>query len=122
MKATTIIVQEKAQKEKVKMLKSGYLEFSMKGAGFTSSRFECKFCGSVVIETIDQFYKQPTIVCSYRVLETSMLKVIEVHDLMHKLLQQCNKKILHLEVEKTKLSKKTYRTKVFHGGLEGNYT
>ncbi len=30
----------------------------------------------------------------------------KVHDLVHELLQRCNKNILHLEVEKTKLSKK----------------
>jgi hypothetical protein len=30
----------------------------------------------------------------------------KVHDLVHELLHQCNKKILHLEVQKTKLSEK----------------
>ncbi len=49
--------------------------------------------------------------CPYCVLDTSTSKVIKVHDLMHKLLQQCNKKILHLEVEKSKLSKKLIKLK-----------
>jgi uncharacterized protein (UPF0335 family) len=40
-----------------------------------------------------------------------MSKVIKVHDLVHKLLQQYNKKILHLEVEKTKLFEKLIKLK-----------
>jgi uncharacterized protein (UPF0335 family) len=40
-----------------------------------------------------------------------MSKVTEVHDLVHKLLQQYNKKILHLEVEKTKLFEKLIKLK-----------
>ncbi len=105
MKAAAIIAQEKVQREEVKMFKSGSLEFSRKGASDTTSRFECKLCGFVVIETIDQFDKL-AIVCPYHVLDTNMSKVTKVHDLVHKLLQQRNKKILDLEVEKTKLFEK----------------
>jgi hypothetical protein len=57
VKVATVIVWKKVQREEVKMLKSGSLEFSGKGVGDTSSRFKCKFCGFVVIETIDQFDK-----------------------------------------------------------------
>ncbi len=111
MKVAAIIVQKKIWREEIKMLKSGSLEFSGKGAGDASSRFECKLCGFVVIETIDQFDKELAIVCPYCVLDTSMSKVIEVHDLVHKLLQQYNKEILDLEVEKTKLFKKLIKLK-----------
>lgn len=85
MKATATIAQEKVRREEVKMFKSGSLEFFRKGAGDTTSRFECKLCGFVVIETIDQFDKELAIVCPYHVLDTNMSKVTKVHDLVHKL-------------------------------------
>jgi hypothetical protein len=79
------------------MMKSGSLKFFGKGVGDTSSRFECKFCSSIVTKTTNQFNKKLTIVCPYGVSNTSMSKVTKVHDLMHELLQWCTQKDLTSE-------------------------
>lgn len=50
-KVATITIQEKARREKIKMMKSGPLEFYGKGVGEEFGRFEHKFCGSIVTET-----------------------------------------------------------------------
>jgi hypothetical protein len=61
-KVTAITIREKARREEIKMMKSGPLEFYGKGAGDASSRFEHKFCGSIVTKTTYRFDKEPTTV------------------------------------------------------------
>jgi hypothetical protein len=54
------------------MLKSEYLEFFGKGTVDASSRFECKFCGFIVIETINQFDKRNLQLCVHIVFWTQV--------------------------------------------------
>lgn len=109
MKALASIAQKKAQREEVKIMKSGFGELFGKNGGKGSTKLGCKFLNSPLFAlNVDASHNQ-IVVCPYVISNRTMTKVSDVHVLVQEFIKQCKSKVSHVKVKKTKLFKKLLR-------------
>ncbi len=82
VKAVASTTQEKAQREEVKIMKSGSRELFGKNGGKGSTKLECKFLNSSFFAlNVDASHNQ-IVVCPYVISNKTMTKISEVHVLV----------------------------------------
>ncbi len=77
-KATTSTAREKAPREEAKLIKSGSIDFSGKGGGEGSNKFDWKFYKFEQPNAADSFDREASI-CPYGVSPIELARVTEVH-------------------------------------------